>query len=100
MFEFTVKAGKTTVRVESPDHESALVKCLMDRRRAVLGMRDNTMAAFLFSELPKKAVVSGGGTSKTYRVKWEKVGKTKFPGSRCVFSIEESGLRIILGRLW
>ncbi len=99
MLEFTVKAGKTMVRIESPDQESTLLKCLMDRRRAVLGMRDNTRASVLFSEPPKKAVVSGDGSSKTYRVRWEKAGKTKFPGSRHGFSIEESALRSILGRL-
>jgi len=47
---------------------------------------------------PKKAQVSGGGASKTYRVKWEKVGgrRSRFPAARYVFSVEESRL----GRLF
>lgn len=70
-------------------HEGALVKYLMARRRALLRAENPDKP---FPELPKWAVVLGSGVSKSYKVRWEKVGKSKFPGSRFVFSAEESRL--------
>lgn len=84
--------GKETVQVEGRTHESALVKYIMGRRRALLRVKDATRAGQLSLDLPRKAVVSGGGSSKSYRVKWEKVGRSKFAGSRYIFTVEESHL--------
>jgi hypothetical protein len=72
------------------------VKHLTERRRVLLRLKDTAQADELSSELPRKAVVSGGGSSKTYRVKWEKIRRSKFTGSRFVFSVEETGLRRFL----
>jgi hypothetical protein len=98
---FAIKAGKETIQAEGLTHESALTAYLMKRRRSLLSTRDPARADQLFSSLPKKATVSGGGTSKAYRVNWEKVGgrKSRFQGARFVFSVEESGLGRLLGRL-
>ena len=62
-------------------------------------MKDKNRVRELFSEMPRKAVVSGGGSSKSYRIKWEEVGKTRFQGGRFVFRVEESGLGRLLGAL-
>jgi hypothetical protein len=96
--EFLIRAGKANDRVQGSDHEAALTKHLMEQRWALLRVKDLAESEKLFSDLPKKAVVSGGGASKSYRVKWEKVGgrKSRFPGARFVFSVEESRL----GRLF
>jgi hypothetical protein len=92
--EFSIRMGREVVNGGAQTHEGALVKYLTSRRRALLRARDGAEANMLFSELPKKALVSGGGSSKSYRVKWEKMGgrKSRFPGARFVFSVEESGL--------
>jgi hypothetical protein len=91
---FSIKAGKEAIKAEGLTHESTLTAYLMKRRRSLISARDPAKADQLFSDLPKKAIVSGGGASKAYRVKWEKVGgrKSRFPGARFVFSVEESGL--------
>jgi hypothetical protein len=95
--KFEIKAGGVVMVSEGLTHESALTAYLMKRRRSLLSARDPARADQLFSWLPKKAVVEGGGTSKAYRVKWEKAGgrRSRFPGARYVFSVEES----CLGRL-
>jgi hypothetical protein len=95
--KFEIKAGGVVTVSEGLTHESALTAHLMKRRRSLLAAKDPAKADQLFSSLPKKAVVSGGGASKAYRVKWEKVGGrgSRFPGARYVFSVEES----CLGRL-
>jgi hypothetical protein len=92
--EFSIKTDKALVHVEGRTHESSLTAYLMKRRRSLLSTRDPARADLFFSDLPKKATVSGGGASKAYRVKWEKIGgrKSRFPGARFVFSVEESGL--------
>jgi hypothetical protein len=94
--EFSIRTGKEAANAEARSHEAALVKYLTARRRALLRVENPDKP---FSELPKRAMVSGGGVSKSYRVKWEKVGrrKSRFPGARFVFSVEESGLRRLLG---
>ena len=97
--EFSVRFGKMTVQVEGLTHESALVKYLMARRRSLLGMKDKARARELFSKLPRKVTVSGGGSSKSYRIKREEVGKRRFRGGRFVFTVEESGLGRLLGAL-
>jgi hypothetical protein len=99
--EFSIKTDKALVHVEGRTHESSLTAYLMKRRRSLIAARDPARADQLFSSLPKKAVVSGGGTSESYRVKWEKVGgrKSRFQGARFVFSVEEPGLGRLLGRL-
>ena len=89
---FKIKLGDETVQLESRTHESALVKHLMSRRRSLLSTKDQAVADSLFAALPKKAVVTSGGTSKSYRIAWEKLGKKTFPGASCAFSVEESGL--------
>jgi hypothetical protein len=98
---FTIKLEDATVNAEGLTHESALTAYLMKRRRSLLFTRDPARADQLFSSLPVKAIVSGGGTSKAYRVKWEKVGgrRSRFSEARYVFSVEESGLGRLLGRL-
>jgi hypothetical protein len=77
----SIKAGKETIKAEGLAHESALTACLMKRRRSLLSSRDPAKADQLFSNLPKKAVVSGGDASKSYRVGG---GRSRFPGARCV----------------
>lgn len=91
---FTIKLGDETTQAVGFTHESALTAYLLRRRRSLLSARDPLKADKLFAILPKKAVVSGGGTSKSYRVKWERVGgrKSRFPGARFVFSVERSRL--------
>jgi len=96
--KFEIKVGGAVIVSEGLTHESALTAYLMKRRRSLLSTRDPTRASRLFSDLPKKAIVSGGGTSKAYRVKWEKMGgrRSRFPGARYVFSVEESHLGRLL----
>ena len=96
---FTIKLTDGTVQVEGRTHESALMKHLMSRRRSLLSAGDPARAYGLFAALPRKAVVIGGGTSKSYKITWEKVGEKTFPGARYAFSVEESGLRRLLAAL-
>ena len=96
---FTIKLKDGTVQVEGRTHESALVKHLMSRRRSLLSTKDAARADERFASFPKKAIVTGGDTSKSYRITWEKLGKKTFPGARYAFSVEESGLGRFLGAL-
>ena len=96
---FIIKLKDEAVQVEGRTHESALMKRLMSRRRSLLSTRDPARAEALFVALPRKAVITGGGASKTYRITWEKLGKKAFPGARYAFSVEESGLGRLVGAL-
>ena len=96
---FTIKMTDGTVQVEGRTHESALMKHLMSRRRSLLSTKDKAKADTIFAALPRKAVVTGEGTSKSYRITWERLGRKTFPGARYAFSVEDSGLRRLLGRL-
>lgn len=94
--------GNVVVDAEGRTHETAFVTYLTKQRQSLLRVRDSAKADRLFSDLPRKSVVSGNGASKSYRVTWEKVGTSRFAGSRYVFSVEESGpgafVRILRGR--
>jgi hypothetical protein len=96
---FSIKTEKSTARVEGQTHEGALAKHLTERRCALLRLKDSAQVDELFSQLPRKAVVTRGGSSKFYKVKWEEIGKLKFPGSCYVFSVKESGLGRFIGAL-
>ena len=95
---FSIKTRKEIVQVESRTHESALTKHLLERRHALLRVKDTAKADQLFSDFPRKAVVTGGGSSKSYRVRWEKMGTSRLAGSRYCFTVEESRLGGLLRR--
>ena len=40
---------------------------------------DPTRADVLFASLSRKAVVTGGGAARSYKITWEKLGKRAYP---------------------
>jgi hypothetical protein len=75
---FTVKMADGTIQAEGLTHGSALAKYLTSSR-TLFSARDPTRVDDLFASLPKKAVVRGGGNSKSHEITWEKLGKKAAP---------------------
>ena len=65
------------------------LKYLMKRRRSLLSTRNEDKVEKLFQELPKIIAIEGKRSLKEYDVKWERIGKNEFEGSRFTFTIEE-----------
>jgi hypothetical protein len=47
----------------------------------------------LWQDLPSRIKIIGKQVTKEYRVKWERLGREEFEGSRFAFTLEDQGER-------
>jgi len=47
----------------------------------------------LWQDLPERIKIIGKQVTKEYRVKWERLGREEFAGSRFAFTLEDQGER-------
>ena len=86
---FIIETGKEQIPVEGYEHKNVAIKYLMKRRRSLLSTKAPEKIDKLFEELPKEIVIRGAQIIKTFKITWERVGKTEFEGSRFIFTIKE-----------
>ena len=88
---FTIDTGKEQIPVEGHVHRNVAVKYLMKRRRSLLMTKDSEKVEKLWQDLPKRIKIIGKQVAKEYRVKWERLGREEFEGSRFAFTLEDQG---------
>lgn len=86
---FTIDIGKEKILVEGHQPKNVAIKYLMKRRRSLLLTRDKKKVEKMYRDRPTKIAVSGARLTKTYLIKWERVGTGEFQGSRFTFELEE-----------
>jgi hypothetical protein len=91
--QFTIDTGKEQIPVEGQVHRNVAVKYLMKRRRSLLMTKNSEKVEKLWQDLPKRIKIIGKQVTKEYRVKWERLGREEFEGSRFAFSLEDQGER-------
>jgi hypothetical protein len=91
--QFTIDTGKEQIPVEGHVHRNVAVKYLMKRRRSLLMTKNSEKAERLWQDLPKTIKVIGKQVTKEYKVKWERLGREEFEGSRFAFALEDQGER-------
>jgi hypothetical protein len=91
--QFTIDTEKEQIPVEGQVHRNVAVKYLMKRRRSLLMTKDSEKVDKLWQDLPKRIRVIGKQVTKEYRVKWERLGREEFEGSRFAFTLEDQGER-------
>lgn len=89
--QFTIDTGKEQIPVEGQVHRNVAVKYLMKRRRSLLMTKDSEKVEKLWQDLPKRIRIIGKQVAKEYRVKWERLGREEFEGSRFAFTLEDQG---------
>jgi predicted NAD-dependent protein-ADP-ribosyltransferase YbiA (DUF1768 family) len=90
--QFTIDTGNEQISVEGQVHRNVAVKYLMKRRRSLLMTKNSEKVEKLWQDLPKRIKIIGKQVTKEYRVKWERLGREEFEGSRFAFTLEdESG---------
>lgn len=87
--QFVIDIGSEQIPVEGHQPRNVAIKYLMRRRRSLLMTRDKTKVERLWESLPKTIKILGKQSAKSYRINWEREGKTDFQGSRFVFTLEE-----------
>ena len=87
--QFILDIGTEKVEVEGYEPRKALIKYLMKRRRSLLFTRDPAKVEMMFQKMPTHADVTSPKTSKSFNIKWEKVGSGEFQGARFTFELEE-----------
>ena len=92
---FTIDTGKEQISVEGQLHRNVAVKYLMKRRRSLLMTKNPEKVEKLWQDLPKRIRIIGKQVTKEYRVKWERLGREEFEGSRFAFTLEDQGERSI-----
>jgi hypothetical protein len=90
---FTIDTGKEQIPVEGQVHRNVAVKYLMKRRRSLLMTKNSEKVEKLWQDLPKSIKIIGKQVTKEYRVKWERLGREEFEGSRFAFTLEDDGGR-------
>jgi hypothetical protein len=93
--QFTIDTGKEQILVEGQVHRNVAVKYLMKRRRSLLMTKNSEKVERLWQDLPKRIKIIGKQVTKEYRVKWERLGREEFEGSRFAFTLEDEGERSI-----
>ena len=93
--QFTIDTGKEQIPVEGQLHRNVAVKYLMKRRRSLLMTKNSEKVEKLWQDLPKRIRIIGKQVTKEYRVKWERLGREEFEGSRFAFTLEDQGERSI-----
>ena len=91
--QFTIDTGKEQISVEGQAHRNVAVKYLMKRRRSLLMTKNSEKVEKLWQDLPKKIKIIGKQVTKEYIVKWERLGREEFEGSRFAFTLEDQGKR-------
>ena len=91
--QFTIDTGKEQIPVEGQVHRNVAVKYLMKRRRSLLMTKNSEKVEKLWQDLPKRINIIGKQVTKEYRVKWERLGREEFEGSRFAFTLEDQGER-------
>ena len=91
--QFTIDTGKEQIPVEGQVHRNVAVKYLMKRRRSLLMTKNSEKVEKLWQDLPKRIKIIGKQVTKEYRVKWERLGREEFEGSRFAFTLEDQGER-------
>jgi hypothetical protein len=89
--QFTIDTGKEQIPVEGQVHRNVAVKYLMKKRRSLLMTKNSEKVEKLWQDLPKKIKIIGKQVTKEYGVKWERLGKEEFEGSRFAFTLEDQG---------
>ena len=90
---FTIDTGKEQIPAEGQVHRNVAVKYLMKRRRSLLMTKNSEKVEKLWQDLPKRIKIMGKQVTKEYRVKWERVGREEFEGSRFAFMLEDQDER-------
>jgi hypothetical protein len=91
--QFTIDTGKEQIPVEGQVHRNVAVKYLMKRRRSLLMTKNSEKVEELWQDLPSTIKIIGKQVTKEYRVKWERLGREEFEGSRFAFTLEDQGDR-------
>ncbi len=89
--QFKIDTGKEQIAVEGQVHRNVAVKYLMKRRRSLLMTKNSEKVEKLWQDLPKKIKVIGKQVTKEYGVRWERLGRQEFEGSRFAFTLEDQG---------
>lgn len=87
--QFTIDTGKEQIPVEGQVHRNVAVKYLMKRRRSLLMTKNSEKVEKLWQDLPKEIKIIGKQVTKEYTVKWERLGREEFEGSRFAFTLED-----------
>jgi hypothetical protein len=87
--QFTIDIGKEQIPVEGQVHRNVAIKYLMKRRRSLLMTKNSEKVEKLWQDLPNKIKIIGKQVTKEYRVKWERLGREEFEGSRFAFTLED-----------
>jgi predicted NAD-dependent protein-ADP-ribosyltransferase YbiA (DUF1768 family) len=87
--KFTIDTGKEKIEVEGHAHRNVAVKYLMRRRRSLLFTKDKAKVEKLYEEVPRTISIIGAQVTKSYEVKWERVGTEEFTGVRFPFTLVE-----------
>lgn len=87
--QFTIDTGKEQIPVEGQVHRNVAIKYLMKRRRSLLMTKNSEKVEYLWQDLPKRIKIIGKQVTKEYRVKWERLGREEFEGSRFAFTLED-----------
>ena len=91
--QFTIDIGKEQIPVEGLMHRNVAVKYLMKRRRSLLMTKNSEKVEKLWRDLPERIKIIGKQVTKEYRIKWERLGREEFEGSRFAFTLEDEGER-------
>jgi hypothetical protein len=89
--QFTIDTGKEQIPVEGQVHRNVAIRYLMKRRRSLLMTKNSEKVEELWQDLPKSIKIIGKQVTKEYRVKWERLGREEFEGSRFAFTLEDQG---------
>ena len=87
--QFTIDTGKEQIPVEGQVHRNVAIKYLMKRRRSLLMTKNSEKVEKLWQDLPNRIKIIGKQVTKEYRVKWERLGREEFEGSRFAFTLED-----------
>jgi hypothetical protein len=87
--QFVIDLGTQQIPVEGHQPKNVAVKYLMKRRRSLLMTRDKEKVEHLWESLPQNIKILGKQSAKSYKINWEREGKTDFQGSRFVFTLHE-----------
>jgi hypothetical protein len=87
--KFTIDTGTEQISVEGQVHRNVAVKYLMKRRRSLLMTKNSEKVEKLWQDLPKRIKVIGKQVTREYMVKWERLGREEFEGSRFAFTLED-----------
>ena len=90
---FIIDTGKEQIPVQGHVHKNVAIKYLMKRRRSLLMTKNSEKVEKLWQDVPKRIKIIGKQVTKEYRVKWERLGREEFEGSRFAFTLEDQDER-------